>query len=533
MKLKLMNRAGMQTCERQKGFIAAEVAISISIGMAVLAYAGNLYYKNQVNARDDESAMRVAEYVTAISGSLATYTSDNNTQIQTNAAIGSIPGSRVQNPTLQDLVNVANLNARYLTPVSYKGATINFVPSVVVNYVNGCSAPNCMLTYGVRTTDFLPSQKDATVPDIARTNMVAAKISSTRAGVSLPSSIGNPAQFVASGGVLVAPNPTSTVGLIYAENVFDTQMLRPFLRRDGSLPMTGNLNMQDTGGVKHNIDNAGTVNTQTLQATDVKTTNLYASRIDTPLIHATTGHVVDLHNTNINSTGTIISSGAINSNGVLNAYGNGINANTVRASQANLNSISSDYISASNGYIPSLNSLSLGTTNFWAKWADITTLVSNSITSYGRITAYDSILVEAARNVGDWCEREGLMGRGQSWGPAIVTCRANRWEGVKGTMDILQGGGYIAGLIPGRRYVVSVNGITSHRSNDGNWLEPVRVTDSSGTTIAQTHSPVFINWHDGSAPHSGTMAINAPADGVIYGFTDAGGAYSMVAMGGF
>ena len=59
------------------------------------------------------------------------------------------------------------------------------------------------------------------------------------------------------------------------------------------------------------------------------------------------------------------------------------------------------------------------------------------------------------------------------------------------------------------------------------------MTDSSGTTIAQTHSPVFINWHDGSAPHSGTMAINAPADGVIYGFTDAGGAYSMVAMGGF
>ena len=59
------------------------------------------------------------------------------------------------------------------------------------------------------------------------------------------------------------------------------------------------------------------------------------------------------------------------------------------------------------------------------------------------------------------------------------------------------------------------------------------MTDSSGNLLAQAHDPVYINWHDGMAPHSGTVAVTAPADGVIYGYTDNGGAYSMVAMGGF
>lgn len=532
MKIKHSKLMRMQKSSLQHGFIAAEVAISISIGLAVLAYAGNMYYKNKVNERDDEAALRVAEYVSAISGSLATYTSDNNTQVQTNAAIGSIPGSRVQNPTLQDLVDVANLNPRYLTPVNYKGAVIDFVPSVVVNYVNGCAAPNCMLTYGVRTTNFLPSPKDASVPDIARTNMVAAKISSTRAGVSLPSSIGNPAQFVASGGVLVGANPSGQVGLIYAENVFDTQMLRPFLRRDGSLPMTGNLNMQDLSGVKHNIDNAGTVNTDTLQSTTVNTTNLTASKIDTPLINATTGNITELNNTTLNS------SGSINSTGIIRADGSGINATNINANTGGISTLSSNSLSANQfnaniGGIYTLNSTNFATTHLWTEDGNANQFAANNITSRGRITAYDSLVIEYPKNVGDWCDREGLISRGQSWGPAIVTCKNNRWDGLKATMDIIQGGAYITGLTPGRRYVVSVNGITSHRGNDGAWLQGVKVTDSGGATLAESHAPVYINWHDGSAPHSGTVAITAPWDGVIYGFTDAGGAYSMVAMGGF
>jgi hypothetical protein len=532
VKLKSNKNAGMQANKFQKGFIAAEVAISITIGMAVLAYAGNVYYKYKVNERDDESALRVADYLNAISGSLATYTSDNNTQIQSNAAIGTIPGSRVQNPTLQDLVNVANLNSRYLTPVTYKGATIDFVPSVVVNNTNGCTVPNCMLTYGVRTTNFLPSQKDATVPDIGRTSMVAAKVSSTRAGVSLPSSLGNPAQFVASGGVLVAANPTSQPGLIYAENVFDTQMLRPFLRRDGSLPMTGDLNMQDTGGVRHSINNAEVVNAQKVSSVDVNATNLKATQTDTVNINATNGQIKKIQSDEVNTA-------VLYSTGTLYAQGNGITATNIASPKGSIDTLTSStikttYADGVQASFDRMYSNYSSITQLYSPNGQIVKLNSADITSTGNITAYNGLIIETARTEGSACSVEGMIGKGYSWGSApILTCRSGKWEGIKATMDIIQGGGYISGLKPGKRYVVSINGITGHRGNDGAWLTAVRLTDSSGNLIAQAHDPVYINWHDGSAPHSGTVAVYAPADGVIYGYTDAGGAYSMVAMGGF
>ena len=532
MKLKLNINAGMQASKFQKGFIAAEVAISITIGMAVLAYAGNVWYKTKVNERDDESAMRVADYVSAISGSLATYTSDNNTQIQSKAAIGTIPGSRVQNPTLQDLVNVANLNARYLNPVTYKTATINFVPSVVVDTSNGCTVPNCMLTYSVRTTDFLPSQKDSTVPDIGRTNMVAAKISSTRAGVSLPATLGNPSQFVAAGGILVGTNPTNQPGLIYAENVFDTQMLRPFLRRDGSLPMTGSLNMQDTAGTKHNINNAATVNTETLAAKDVNATNVTSTKlksndVQTDTLTANSGKVTTLDSTTINSSN------------VINANGEGVAATKITANSGNIIGLDSYLINntvlnSSSASISRLYNDDMTTKLIRAEQAYATNqTVLGELQTHGRVKVWDSIELLGGHVEGAYCDKNGSISSGYIGGSHLLICQGAKWSKIQATMDIIQGGGYIAGLKPGKRYVVSINGVTGHRGNDGAWLTAVRVTDSSGNLLAQAHDPVYINWHDGMAPHSGTVAVTAPADGVIYGYTDNGGAYSMVAMGGF
>src|SRR5204863_173778 len=84
------------------------------------------------------------------------------------------------------------------------------------------------------------------------------------AGVAMPTSFGgNPNIFVTQGGTQTGTNPGGVAGLVSMSNGYDSQGFFQFDRRDGSLPRTGDINMQDTAGAKHNINNAGTVNADT------------------------------------------------------------------------------------------------------------------------------------------------------------------------------------------------------------------------------------------------------------------------------
>lgn len=108
---------------------------------------------------------------------------------------------------------------------------------------------------------------------------------------------------------------------------------------------------------------------------------------------------------------------------------------------------------------------------------------------------------------------------------------AGRWASDS-SVDILEGPHYIAGLKPGKKYLVSVYGITANRTKNDATLLPVQVRNSWGGVIGQSGPGLWINWHDGSAPQSATIMIYAPPDGVVYGFTDIGPAYYMTAIGG-
>lgn len=97
-------------------------------------------------------------------------------------------------------------------------------------------------------------------------------------------------------------------------------------------------------------------------------------------------------------------------------------------------------------------------------------------------------------------------------------------------MTVLTGTSSISGLLPGKRYVVHLYGIAENRgSGYGIYLYPIRITDTSGNWLAATQGG-GINWPDGNAPHSGSLVITAPSNGIIYGYTDAGSAWNMLAM---
>lgn len=88
------------------------------------------------------------------------------------------------------------------------------------------------------------------------------------------------------------------------------------------------------------------------------------------------------------------------------------------------------------------------------------------------------------------------------------------------TVDIHEvSGTSISGLIPNKKYLVHVYGITTNKGNNVVTLNPIGVKDCVGGTLSQTPS-IFINWHDGQAPQSASFIIDAPASGCISGFAD-------------
>lgn len=104
-------------------------------------------------------------------------------------------------------------------------------------------------------------------------------------------------------------------------------------------------------------------------------------------------------------------------------------------------------------------------------------------------------------------------------------------ETEKPPLTIVTVNGSIIELDPGKKYQVSVYGVTAYRGNGNRTLQSIglRDTNSSGQHIVRTPTR-NINWHDGSQPHSMTFFITAPDSGKVYGYTDGGQAMMMTAI---
>jgi len=150
------------------------------------------------------------------------------------------------------------------------------------------------------------------------------------------------------------------------------------------------------------------------------------------------------------------------------------------------------------------------------------------VRSNGRIWTNEYIQISSVSTAGYGCSPNGLIGRDE-YG-YMLSCVNGVWTRAGGKNDVRFGSSSISGLTPGKYYAVSVYGIMSYPTNDNATLQPVKVTDSWGGVLAQTSS-VYINWIDGNGPQSATMIVQAPWNGVIYGFTDRGPALNMWAFG--
>lgn len=249
--------------QRQRGFLLPQLALVVGVLVLITAYAGDRYAQASMDQKRDDKAKLIGERMANVSDATKTYATTFFTQIQRGESVTrngySVAPQRLLAPTLTDLSGLGFLPATAINPMVYNGQTIQLNVAMRINTQSGCTIPSCSLLFQVTTSAPLLIPNGNTV-DIRRATIAATAASPGNAGVSMPSSMGgDPTVFVGNGGTVTGTNSGGVAGLVSVSNGYDSQGFFEFLRRDGSLPMTGTLNMQDASGTKHDIINANDI----------------------------------------------------------------------------------------------------------------------------------------------------------------------------------------------------------------------------------------------------------------------------------
>jgi hypothetical protein len=253
-----------------------QLAVGLLIASIAVSYYGAQIWKNKVNEMRNDSARAVGVKLATINDATKTYATTFFTQIQRGQSVTrngfTLPAERLLAPSLSDLSSLGFLPNRALSPAVYSGQSIGFNVQMRVDTQSGCTVPTCNLQFQVTTSAPLMMAGTNNV-DVQRATLAANTASAGNAGVSIPASLGgDPNVFVANGGSPVGNNPGGVPGLISISNGYDSSGFMEFDRRDGSLPRTGDINMQDFAGDKHDINNAGDVNAEKVETLDRLTT---------------------------------------------------------------------------------------------------------------------------------------------------------------------------------------------------------------------------------------------------------------------
>ncbi len=125
------------------------------------------------------------------------------------------------------------------------------------------------------------------------------------------------------------------------------------------------------------------------------------------------------------------------------------------------------------------------------------------------------------------CTPNGAMARDSSG--SSFSCVSGVWRKNTSDMYTRTGSSAISGLRSGKRYLVSVYGITENRGEKNATLNGIKILNSSNVVLASTPD-IYINWMDGNTPQSATLVITAPSNGYIRATTDNGAALYMSAV---
>lgn len=248
--------------QESRGYILLEMSLALIIGTALIA----TWAANDVSRRLDDSVRAQARAMKGpILGALNQYLTERYSEL-TKPAGGSITGvANPLRPTIAELRSLGMLKDPVMN-TAFNGGTYRIV---VTQYPAGCVAPNCNLDalfYIDRPiTDWRQNI------DYARLGLAVRAIGDDGA----MSTAATPASFTGLAGKWSTDNPEgSRPGLLAARTGYNSAMFSQFYRRDGSLPITG-----DVAANGHNINNAGQVNADKVKLASGESVQIGSTKI--------------------------------------------------------------------------------------------------------------------------------------------------------------------------------------------------------------------------------------------------------------
>jgi prepilin-type N-terminal cleavage/methylation domain-containing protein len=346
--------------KKTAGFSLFEVSIAVVLA-GIVAAAALWLQAQQMRVQLADSQ---ADLLVTLNSAVNAYETNNYAALANSSAITGV--ANPYSPTIAELTSMGLLTNGFSTRNLYGGGYQISLSQTPV----GCVSTGCNITgYTSLTSPIVDSNGHEDDSSAGEALLHAGG----DAGIS---SLAAPGTISGASGAWSMANPMGSIaGILAMRNGYASSNFTQFLRRDGSLPMTGSLNMNGQSIASANVVNSGSVSTTSI------------------------------------SSASIANSGTMTSGYV--------------AAQ--------NTVSAPNGSITTLSSSTVGATQIWAGNISASGNVgvsgnvwSGSATTGGRQTVGEYVQLNGTANVGWGCSPNGLVG--QNGAGQLLTCVNGVWH---------------------------------------------------------------------------------------------------------
>lgn len=457
--------------QNKKGFSLLELILVLGIG-SMMAF---MRFQDMRNDQETVIAKAVGQQMKQIGEAVNGYINiryDKLSTLTSSSSQSSDPGPRVCSGnsceiTYQTLVNEG------LLPVSYTGTNMQKSSYKIVLKRSGI-APNFVINGLITTTSPWLEGGKYRYDLLGKAMQEAGIDSGMTQSAALVSGLQGAWTETSS-----AFNNITAAGLLAYRVGYDSSMYSVYLRRDGTLPMTGNLNMgnQDINNAR-NITAVGITTTEALRTSGVAVIGTTldvggVATLNSDLVVAGNGQVNGNLNSNNNVSGTTITSrGETYTNNWFRTMGDGgiyfqkygggwymTDTNTITAyAGKNIQTAAGVY----GGYVHSTGNIDAVGQVYGA----------GGVVSGGRTTVGEFLQLNGVAYAGNGCSPNGLQGRAVDG--SILSCTNGVWKEGGGSVNRM----FI--IVEGKCYVPNKDTGGCSCPNDPNRLKQIEVSRYKG-----------------------------------------------------
>ncbi|EAV1018982.1 shufflon system plasmid conjugative transfer pilus tip adhesin PilV [Salmonella enterica subsp. enterica serovar Newport] len=414
-----------------KGFSLLELTLVLSIGTVIAFVKFQDMKTNQENMMADTVGNQIKQVGEAVNRYISIHY-DRLSTLSSSSSQSSDPGPRTCSSNGCEITYQTLVNEGFL-PVGYTGVNMQKSSYKIMLKRSG-TAPNYVINGLITTTSPWLEGGRYRYDLLGKAMQIAGIDSGMTKSAALVSGLQGAWTETSS-----AFNNITAAGLLAYRVGYDSSMYSVYLRRDGTLPMTGNLNMgnQDINNAR-NITAAGTITTNTLHSTGDTNIGVNLNVGGNAQVNGTINSNNTVSGTTLTSRGETYTQNWFRTMGDGGVYfqkwGGGwnmIDTNTIQAyGGKNIQTSAGIY----GGYLKSTGNIDAnGTLNTAYVWAsgnvNSNYIHSNgNIDANGRLSAGEYLQLNGVAVSGGGCSPNGLQGRTSTG--QLLSCVNGVWQGT-------------------------------------------------------------------------------------------------------